>query len=35
MSSHDITPKDPASYHHGDLRQALIDAATASIEEKG
>lgn len=35
MSNPDIPAKPAASYHHGDLRQTLIDAAAASIETHG
>jgi AcrR family transcriptional regulator len=28
-------PKKPPSYHHGDLRRALLDAALAIIEKEG
>jgi AcrR family transcriptional regulator len=30
-----VTPKPADSYHHGDLRQALIDAAFAQVESAG
>ena len=33
MADHD--PEQRKSYHHGNLRQALVEAARALIEEKG
>ncbi|HMM13471.1 MAG TPA: TetR/AcrR family transcriptional regulator [Parvibaculum sp.] len=35
MNRSSPAPKAPNAYHHGDLREALIDAATREIESNG
>jgi AcrR family transcriptional regulator len=34
-SSRPRAPGRPATYHHGDLRRALVDAALALVQERG